>query len=923
MHLLAILYVPYFYFCTPEPHAWKTDTGLIKLHLTHIFLLISCLLSAQEKYKDIAVISQPADTLTEQVAPADTVAAPPLQVDTLLQKKDTLASDTTKAPFIEAPIDYNAKDSIVFSLDGQKVFLYKDAKVTYQNIVLTADYIELDINKKEVYAEGVPDSAGVLKGTPVFQDGSGEYESKTLRYNFHSQKGIITDVKTKQGEGYVESQRTKKISQNVFILKDGLYTTCDANPPHFYLHLTKAIVIKDDKIITGPAYMVLEGFPIYFPILPFGFFPTNTKKYSSGILVPTYGEEANRGFFLRDGGYYWAATDYFDLSLKGDVYSKGSWAAKMHTNYRLRYRFSGSFNFNYSVNVSGTKGLNNYSRSPQFSLNWTHSQDSKANPTRNFNASVNLSTSGFDKQNTTDYNVNPDHYLQTQKSSSISYSKRWENTPFNMSVNLRHSQNSRDSTLSLSFPELTFAMAKIYPFKRKVSIGKTKWYEKFGINYSFNFRNAISNIKENQLFKTSLADDWQNGFQHNFAISLPTFNLFKYLNFSPNVSYGEKRYFKKYDYSFDPDANKIVTSDTTHGFFRIYNYSYSLSASTNIYGTYLPSNPNSRIKGIRHKMTANISLSYRPDFGKAKFGYWQPVQADTTGHILYRDHFAGGTFGASPGIGASGSIDFSLANSVEMKILDTKSTKDSTGSQTKTKKVPLLQDLSLNGSYNLIADSLNLSVIAIRARTTIKGIPINFSCNVDPYMMDSVGNYVTRVNKFAWNYNHGLAKLGRLTSANLSFGMSFSAKDFQKKSKGSGQSKGTEEAAGGTKTPVESTGYVPFNVPWNINFNYNFNYSHSNPFVKKKFTQTLGLSGSMSLTSKWDLSMNTNYDIMARQFAFTTFSVHRNLHCWSMDFSFVPFGYLQSYTFTLRASSSLLRDLKIDKTRSHYDNSYK
>ncbi|MBN1822034.1 MAG: LPS-assembly protein LptD, partial [Prolixibacteraceae bacterium] len=408
---------------------------MIKLLLVYILILFSGLLLAQNPVNDVPVFSQPLDTL-------------PLQEifqDSLQLAQDTIQIDSVQKPFIEAPIDYNALDSIVFSLDGQKVFLYKNAKVTYQQIVLTADYIELDLDSKEVYAEGLPDSLGVMQGEPIFQDGGDEYESKTLRYNFETQKGIITEVRTQQGEGYIHSKRTKKISAEEFILKDGKYTTCDAEHPHFYLHLTRAKVIKNNKIVTGPAYMVLEDFPLYFPILPFGYFP-NSTTYSSGIIIPTYGEEANRGFFLREGGYYWAASDYFDLSLRGDVYSKGSWATKMHTNYKLMYRFSGSFDFSYNVNITGEKGLNTYNRSPQFRVTWSHSQDPKANPSRNFSASVNFSTSGFEKQNSTAYTA--DNYLQTQKSSSISYSKRWENTPFNMSVNLRHSQNSRDSTIS-------------------------------------------------------------------------------------------------------------------------------------------------------------------------------------------------------------------------------------------------------------------------------------------------------------------------------------------------------------------------------------------------------------------------------------------------------------------------------------------
>ncbi|NQU85730.1 MAG: LPS-assembly protein LptD [Mariniphaga sp.] len=884
---------------------------MIKIYLTHILIFVSGILLGQDLSKDIPVYSEPIDTLPELFIP----------IDTLSQEVDTISIDSVKPPFLEAPIVYNALDSIVFSLDGQKVYLYKNAKVTYQQIVLTADYIILDLETKEVYAEGVLDTAGVIQGEPIFMDGGDEFESKTMRYNFETQKGIITEVRTEQGEGFIHSKRTKKISADEFILKDGKYTTCDADHPHFYLHLTKAKVIKNNKIVTGPAYMVLEDFPLYFPILPFGYFP-NTTTYSSGIIIPTYGEEANRGFFLREGGYYWAANDYFDLSVKGDIYSKGSWATKLHTNYKYLYHFSGSFDFSYNVNVAGEKGLDNYKRTPQFRIAWTHSQDAKANPSRNFSASVNFSTSGFEKQNSTAYTANS--YLQTQKSSSISYTKRWENTPFNMSANLRHSQNSRDSTISLSLPEMTFSMAKIYPFKKKVRSGQQKWYEKFGINYSANFRNSISGVKEDSLFLTSFSKDWKNGIKHNIPISLPSFNLFKYVNFSPSFSFNEKWYFNSKEYTYNENTKKVDV-ETISGFNRIYDYAYSLSASTNIYGMFTPKNTNSRIKGIRHKMSPSVSFSYRPDFGKEKFGYYVPI-ADDNGNITYYDRFDKGIFGGSPGRGASGAINFSLNNNIEMKVLESK---DTTQTAAKFKKVKILDNLSLNTSYDLIRDSLNLSVINIRGRTTIKGVSLNFGGVLDPYEMDSVGTSVVRVHKYTWNHNKGLAKLGRLTRANLSFGMSFSSKDV-KKDTGRGNNNGDVEGEGeeeaeveGAKMTNENFGYVDFDVPWDVRFNYNFNYTRNNPFEKGKISQTLSFSGNLALTSKWRLTMNSNYDIMAKEFSFTTFTVHRDLHCWQMLFTFVPFGYMKSYSFTLSANSGMLRDLKVDKRRSRYDNNYR
>jgi hypothetical protein len=668
-------------------------------------------------------------------------------------------------------------------------------------------------------------------------------------------------------------------------------------------------VISNNKIITGPAYMVLEDFPLYFPVIPFGYFPSS-PTYSSGILVPSYGEEANRGFFLREGGYYWAANEYFDVSARGDIYSKGSWGAKLHTNYRARYRFSGGFDFRYSVNVYGERGLDTYTKSPQFQVMWSHSQDAKANPSRTFSANVNFSTSGYDKQNS----LSAESYLRTQKSSSISYAKRWENTPFNMSANFRHSQNSTDTTLTLSLPELTFNMAKIYPLKFKNRIGSAKWYEKFGFSYSSNMRNTIT-AKEYEILKKSFATDWKNGIQHNLPISLPNFNLLKFINMSPSFSYNEKWYFKSIEKSYFADQAFMdergrmsnVRIDTITGLKRNYQYAYSLSATTNIYGMYMPVNTNSRIKGIRHKMTPQLSFSYNPDFGDPKFGFWKEVQVDSTGRMEQYSIFEGGIYGAT-GRGAAGMVSFSLSNNVEMKVADLKDTT----ATSEFKKVKIIDNLSFNTSYNLIADSFNLSPISIRGRTTIQGVGINFGSMLDPYMTNNRGQ---RINQYAWNHNKGFARLGRLVNSNVSFGMQFDSKKGQKESDDARESIEEDNVL-----PGDFRDYVDFNIPWNFGFDYSFSYNRPNPNEKARITQTLNLRGSVTLTDKWRINMNTNYDISAKAFSFTNFSIYRDLHCWEMSLNFVPFGYMKSYSFTLNARTSMLKDLKVSKQRSFYDN---
>ena len=869
---------------------------------------------AQEPTISVAPQQQVPDSIfSEYISAQDTIMIDTTGIDTVGMVKE-------EKPVIDAPIDYAAVDSMIVSLDGQKVYLYNQAKVTYQNIELEAYYIELDLETKEIYAEGVLDSVGEMTQKPLFRQGSEEYESETMRYNFETEKAFITKVVSAQGEGFIHSDRTKKIGEDVFITKDAKYTTCDADHPHFYLHLTKAKVISNKKIITGPAYLVLEDFPIYFPILPFGFFP-NSPTYSSGILLPKYGEEQNRGFFLRDGGYYWAASEYFDLTVQGDIYSHGSWGTRIKTNYKKRYKFGGNFGFEYAKNKYGEKGLDNYREGMQYKILWSHSQDSKANPNQTFSASVNVSSSGYDKQNA--YNMND--YLTTTKSSSISYSRKFENTPFNLSMNLRHSQNTRDSTMSLSLPEMTFNMAKVYPFRKKNRVGKVKFYEKFGINYTANFRNTI-NAKESEILSSSFATDWKNGIRHNLPISFPSFSLGT-INFSPGISYNEKWYFKKYNYNYveggeftgnPSNISENVRIDTITGLNRVYDYAYSISASTNIYGFYTPRNPNSKIQKIRHKMSPSISFSYRPDFGKDHYGYWQEVQVDEEGNTQYYDTNLGGIYGGSPGRGESGSINFSLNNSLEMKKLDVRdSTK--TDEEQKYKKVKIIDNLSISSSYDLIRDSLNLAPFSIRARTTVAGVSINMGTTLDPYMLDE--NY-RKVHKYAWNERSGLGKLGRVTRANLSFGMNFNSKNKKGNENDGGDNQ--EETAGPSEEalPPIFDEYVDFSIPWDFSFDYSLNYTGATSASRPngRVTQSLGLRGNISITDKWQMSAMTNFDIQEGEFALTSFRLNRDLHCWNMSFNFVPFGYRKSYSFTISASSSMLQDLKIQKQQSHYDN---
>jgi len=907
---------------------------LIKYLLANILFLVAISTFGQLNHKSdsVRVTSVPILIDTTVISPIpmskDSIAIP-LSTDSIsiTESNDSISTlesnDSIAKPVLEAIITYSAVDSIIPDFENQKVYMYKGGVVNYQTIELKADYIVLDLANKEVYAEGLPDSTGTKVGTPVFKDGTEEFASKTLRYNFDSKKGIIVDVKTKEGDGYVHSALTKKISPSEFVLRKGKYTTCDADPPHFYLRMTKAKVISNKKIITGPAYMVLEDFPIYFPMIPFGYFP-NSSTYTSGILIPTYGEEQTRGFFLREGGYYWAANEFFDLAVRGDIYSKGSWATKVHSNYRVRYRYNGSFDFSYNLNKYSEVPLPDARTTKGFSLMWTHSQDTKANPSRTFSANVNFSTSSFDKENS----LTVQSYLQTTKSSSISYSKRFENSPFNLSLNLRHSQNSIDTTMSLSLPELTFNMSKVNPFKLIKMDNRTgaaiKWLDKISFSYSGNLKNSIT-AKEKVILKQSLVRDWQNGIRHSIPISLPTFNLLKYINLSPSFNYSERWYTNIVNKSYDPNyINPIpyglahVRTDTVYGFKRNYDYSYSLSTTTNIYGMYIMRNPNSRIKAIRHKITPSASFSYTPDFGQQKFGFWG-TYIDGNGKVVNYNHYANGVFGSAGNV-ESGAITFSLNQNLEAKVLEVNDSTKTKDDKPIYKKVKIIDNLGISASYNMIADSFKLTPFSVSARTTVKGVSVNMGANLNPYIVNKNGR---PLDQYTWNdpNTKGINKLGRLTNANLSFGMNFESKKGKKEAD-ENKKKIDEDKA----LPGSYSEYVDFNIPWSFRFDYSFFYTNSfipiSPQYPKPKTinQSLNLSGRLNLTEKWNMDMNTNFDIQAMKFSFTTLNVSRSLHCWSMSFGFVPFGPRKSYSFNMAATSSILRDLKISKQSSWRDN---
>lgn len=804
---------------------------------------------------------------------------------------DTIRKDSTQSkPLFDDLIDYNADDSVRFSIQEKKVYLYGNGFVKYLTTELRADYIELDMDKKLAMATGVPDSVGKLKGTPKFKDGGQEFESTELHYNFDTKKGYVTEIITQEGEGYIQGKTTKKMSDSVYCVKHGMYTTCDEHDhPHFGLNMSKAKMIKDKKIFVGFTNLELEGIPL--PIfIPFGFFPI-TKKATSGIIMPTYGEERMRGFNLRGGGYYIYINDYIDMNITGDIYTNGSWGLQYATQYRKRYKFNGNLNFTISKNYVSEKGLPDYQESSDWSVRWTHTQDGKANPYSSFSASVDMSSA-----NNNYYNANTvDGIANQRKQSSISWSKKWPESPFSLSGSFNHSQNSRDSSIAITLPNLSLRMTQIYPFRKKGKSGEMKWYDNIGVSYSAELRNSIQ-TKEDKLFKSSFERDWSNGFKHNIPISLQ-FKIAKDVTFTPSLNYNGYLNLKTIEKIWIPDTSanggQFITRDVPG-----LNYSHDYSASGSIgytptiYGMFM-FKPGCKVVAIRHMIRPSISASYTPaikplgNYKKSYFDGEKEVEYDIHEGLTYRPNTTGGK--------QSGSISFSLDNNVEMKV---RNDKDTTGDE-EFIKVKLLESFRLSTSYNPFADSMNFSNISISARTKILNnkVDLNFSGTIDPYAIDT--------NNVRYNKYHG--KLGRLTNATISTNFSFSADNGQNKEK-------KNDLVGGFYDD-----YMDFDVPWNISISYNFTYSRPSPYRSPTISQIVNFSGDLSLTPKWKINFQSGYDIKNKEVTSTSFGVTRDLHCWEMTFNCMPFGQHQSYNFEIHVRSSLLRDLKLTKRDSWYD----
>ncbi|MDE6098922.1 MAG: LPS-assembly protein LptD [Muribaculaceae bacterium] len=856
---------------------------------------------------------------------------------------DSLLSDTLKGPYkpdsvsarsrivasrvdLDAPVEFSSADSMLI-VRRDSAFMYGRGSVKYGDIKLDAAIIEMSLGDNTVYATGETDSLGDVTGKPVFSEGGTDYEASTMRYNFKTEKGYISNVVTQQGEGYLTGGTTKKDTANVFYIKDGRYTTCeDHDCPHFYFNLTKAKVTPGCNVVTGPVYLVLAGLPLPLAA-PFGYFPFS-EKYSSGVIVPSFGDDYNRGFYLREGGYYFAISNNMDLALTGEIYTKGSWGVNARSNYVKRYKYSGSFNLSYLKTIYGEKGDADYSSQTNFQILWSHTQDAKANPNMNLSASVNFTTSGYSRNDLNSY-YSPS-FTENTKSSTVNLTYRIPNSKWSFSANMNVSQRTQDSTLAVSFPNLTVTMSQVYPFKRKRAVGGERWYEKIRLSYSGQFQNSLT-AKQNVFFKKSLIKDWRNGFKHSVPISA-TFNLFNYINLTPSIQLNDRMYTSKVRRQWDPNAS-VEVCDTSYSLYNVWDFNASLSFDTKVYGFYRPL-PflAKKIKMIRHVMTPSVSFNASPDFGSPFFGYYGSYDyTDQQGRRQTRryNYFPNALFGV-PSEGKNGSVSFSLSNNLEMKV---KSDSDSTGE----KKISLIENLSINESYNFAADSLNWSNLntSILLRLT-KGFNLNLSATWDvyTYQLNEAGNPV-RVNIPRWKAGKGI---GRLSSTGTSFSYTLNNDTFKRKSKDRSetgdtnasqpeqsqrQPSGTDRDRAGSDSDIELTeeGYASWSVPWSLTFNYSIGYGYGT-FNKQKMeydsriTQNLSLSGNIRPTKNWNFSFSASYNFDTHKLAYMNCNVSRDLHCFTMTASFVPVGPYKSYNFHIAVKSSMLSDLKYDKRSS-------
>ncbi len=860
-----------------------------------------------------------------------------IKPDSLIIRPDSTITDTIflkriSPEAIEKQVTYKAEGYKRNDLITKKSTLVKNAEVNYDNIKITADSIEFNMETNQVFATGIKDTAGIVQGKPVLEIGSETYNADTLTYNFKTGQAVVKVIVTSQEDGLLRSKIAKMLDDGTTNIFQSTYSTCDADTPHFYIKLPKAKVYPGKKIISGPGNLVLEGIPL--PLyLPFGYFPVQTKRAASGIIMPKPHYEEGRGYALTDGGYYFALNNYFDLTVKGNIFTNGSWLGTMATSYNKRYKYSGNFSFTYANNVNGHKGLPDYKKAANYSINWSYNQNAKARPGSRFSASVNMSSSGFDRNNS--YNLN-DH-ITTQRQSSISYSKSWEGTPFNFSASMNHSQNIRGKypTVNLNLPKLNFGMSRIYPLKSRKRSGPDKWYQELSFSYTAKVDNQISTY-DSLLFTNKVWNNMRSGFSHEVPLS---FQLRPFRNFSisPSISYNGVMYTQKINKTWDinyrdPETNEItpiVVKDTLRGYFYGHSINPSISAgySPQIFGLFQFTNPESRVQAIRHVMKPSVSFSYIPFLKGFSTQMYRQVQSDTTGRIEDYSIFEGGIYGTPSLSRKSGNVSFNLTNILEAKVFERN---DTTG---KPKNVKLIDNFGMSTSYNVFADSLNWSPLNMVLRTSLlENINISAGGNFSLYALDSRGN---QTGKF---YYSETGKPLRLTNVTMSVDFSLNellSRNESKKSTETSQTTPNQRNLSGLdsrdsnlpgpdRTGAESAGvfdeygYMEFDVPWTMNVAYSINYSKQ--YNKSLLSQTLMVNGNLSLTKKMNLTFNSGYDFSRKEITMTQIAITRDLHCWDMSFNWVPNGTVKMWEFSIRVKAAVLSDLKYERRKDYHDN---
>ncbi|MGM9703119.1 MAG: putative LPS assembly protein LptD [Prevotella sp.] len=868
---------------------------------------------------------------------------------------DSLAFDSInrrRKNGIDSPVKYTAEDSLTYEAATGLAHLYGNSNVKYQDMDLQSDKIYMNLDSSLVHATGSKDSTGAMFGTPVFQMGSDTYESDTMAFNFKTKKGLISGVYTQQDEGYMTSEISKRNEKGEMFLKHGKYTTCDDPHPDFYIAMSRAKVRPGKDAVFGPAYLVVCDVPLPLAV-PYGFFPF-TKSYSSGLIMPTYGDETERGFYLRDGGYYFAISDKMDLKLLGEIYTKGSWGLSAASNYTKRYKYSGSFFASYQNTINGEKNMPDYMKQTSFKIQWSHRQDAKANPFRTLSASVNFATSSYEKNNLTSM-YNPQSFAQTTRTSSIAMTNTFSSIGMTLSTTMNLSQNVKDSTIAMTLPDLNISISRFYPFKRKKAAGNERWYEKISMSYTGQLSNSIT-TKEDKLLHSSLTRDWRNGMKHNIPIS-GNFTLFGYLNINPSLNFSDRMYTNKVQKSWD-DVRQVEVNDTIDGFYNIYDWNMSISASTKLYGFFIPSRKifGDKIQAIRHVFTPQVSFSYAPDFSASRYGYYETYQkTDKDGNVSLVEYspYSGGLYGV-PGKGKTGSISMDISNNIEMKI---KTDDDSTG----FKKISIIDELGASMSYNFATDIRPWSDLSTRLRLRLtKSYTLNLNATFATYAYELDENGNPRLSDHTTLYSQG--KFGRFQgiSQNLSYTLdNKKISDFFKKLRGEkvdkkddknkrnglddeeedefnretneddtmqkGQRGARKENAG--KAETDDDGYMKFSMPWSLSFGYGITmrentggkFDYDKMRYPYAFSQTLNVSGNVRISDGWNISFSSGYDFENHKISMTTASLGRDLHCFNMSCSIVLAPYT-SYNFSFRCNAATLTDaLKYDK-RSSYSN---